>query len=298
MVVAVALALALPGASAWAGDADFSLAARDRAGEGLLFACARPSEAGCLEFTPRNDRFRALAGQLGMVFAPRLTATADTVGHAGFELSARWSGSFVASDRPYWGVTEAARATGDPLGLLSTLHLDARKGLPLSFELGASLMWLVDSRLFAPGLELRWALEDTHPLAPDLSLRGAVSHLVGQRDLELTTVGLEAVLSKELALGGVVEIAPFGGWAVLLTTARSGVVDPTPGAFVDAPRRADVENDFVFDPIELGDVVNHRLTVGARMIAYVVDIAVQGEFRLVGDDDPVTGVGVKFGLTY
>lgn len=291
--------LALAPRSARAGDADFRLAARGPNGEGLMFECAQPTGSACAEYRPRNDRFRAFAGQLGMVLAPRYATPAATLGHAGFELSAMWSGNLVASDEPYWLTTEAAQRSGTANRLLHTLHLQARKGLPLSFEVGASLQWVVDSELFAPGLELRWALEDMHRDAPDVAFRGAVSHMVGQREMSLTTALFEAVVSKEVGVLGLFELTPYAGWAVLLTTARSRVVDPTPAGFVEEdPVRPDVENDFVFEPVELGDLVNHRLTVGARMRAYVVDLAVQGEFRVLGNDEPVTGISVKFGLDY
>lgn len=291
--------LGATGSVALAGDADFDLAARGPNGAGLLFDCGDGSDGTCSRFVPRNDRFRDFVGQLGMVLAPRTVGPAATLGHAGFEVSAMWSGSFVASDQPYWLTTDAARRNGTASDVVHTLHLNARKGLPLSFEVGASLQWVVDSELFAPGVDVRWALEDMHPAAPDLSIRGAVSHLVGQRQLSVTTVALEAILSKEVTVLGMAELTPYAAWAVLMSAARSRIIDPTPAAFVDeSPRRADVENDFVFDNVDIGDVVNHRLTVGARLRVYVVDVAVQGEFRVMGDGEPVTGITAKFGLNY
>ena len=57
-------------------------------------------------FSPNNARFRDFVTQLGFVLAPRLASPAETLGHAGFHVSAMWSGSFVSADEPYWLVTE------------------------------------------------------------------------------------------------------------------------------------------------------------------------------------------------
>jgi hypothetical protein len=233
-----------------------------------------------------------------MVLGPRLAAPAETLGHAGFHVSAGWTGSFVDANRPEWRVTDVARRTGEASGLLQTLAVDVRKGLPFSFEVGAQLQWLVDSEVFAPGAELRWALEETHDYVPDLAFRAAVSHVVGNRDLSLTTAAFEGSVSKDFGLFGMVSLTPYLGWALVLPTARSGIIDPTPATFVGMPRRPDVENDFVFEAVELGDVTNHRVTAGLRVLVHIVAVTVQGEIQALGEEAAVHGLTAKFGLDF
>ncbi len=280
---------------AWAGDGDFRLNHRGPDGDGVLFSCG---PEGCL---PRNDRFRSFVGQLGQVFAPRLAAPAATLGHAGFHASVAYTASFVAADDPAWGVTEQAQRTGEASPVLSGLHGDFRKGLPFGFELAAQLQWLVDSQLFAPGAEIRWALEKTHRLAPDFAARAAVSHLVGNRDLRLTVAAFEGVVSKDFGAFGMAQLTPWAGWAVVLPTGRSRIIDPTPGTIVagaDGVGRRDVENDLVFEAVDFGSMVHHRVTLGLRTLVYVVLVSVQAELRVLGEGDPVHGLSARFGLEF
>ena len=179
-------------------------------------------------FAPNNVRFRDFVTQLGFVLAPRLASPAETLGHAGFHVSAMWSGSFVSGDEAYWLVTERGARQGSSPDLVQTLQLDIRKGLPLSFEVGANFMWLAESELFAPGLEVRWAFQEGYRLIPDISVRGAVNHLVGNRDLILTTIAADVMLSKSFGVGGMVNLAPYVGWSLIFINASSRVIDPPP----------------------------------------------------------------------
>lgn len=299
--VVLLLGLARP---AEAGDADIRLATRVPDGQGgvradgWMFECLDPVGERCGGYAPRNDRFRALASQLGMVLAPRLASPARTPGHARFRVAAAWTGSFVAANEPYWQVTERAARTGEASDVLQTLQVEMRKGLPYSFELAGQLQWLVDSEVFAPGLELGWTLEEPASWAPDLAIRAAVSHAVGSRDFGLTTAAFAGIVSRSFGALGMVELTPWAAWAVVMPTARSRVIDPTPAGLVGTPLRRDVENDFVFEAVDLGDVVNHRASVGFRALVHVVTLGVQGELQVLGPTEPVYGVHASFGLDY
>ena len=299
------VALLLPSV-ATAGENDFRLNATSN-GEGVLFS--RIADGGATpRYAPDNALFRGLVRELGYVFSPRLASPAETLGHAGFHVSALWSGTFVSADERFWEVTERGRKSGDPSPLLQTLQLDVRKGLPFSFELGVNFMWLVDSELFAPGLELRWALQEGYKYIPDLGIRGSVNHMIGNRDLLLTTVGLDVVLSKSFGVGGMVNLAPYVSWSLLMIAANSRVIDPTPATeLVDSSTpgspvtRGDIQNNFVFDTVSVGSDVNHKLTVGLRMLVYILNVSVQGEAQMLGDDGaigPVATISTKLGLDF
>ncbi len=288
----VLIALATSSA-AYAGEFDFRLNGLNPNNtanpQGILFSCA-PS---C---TANNAAFRDFTTQLGFVFAPRLASPAETLGHAGFHVGAMWSGSLVSSDQPYWAITERAQRGAGTQGMLQTLQLDIRKGLPFSFELGANFMWLADSELFAPGLELRWALQEGYKYLPDFAVRGAVNHMIGNRDLLLTTIALDGVISKSFGLGGTVNLAPYASWSIIMIAATTRVIDPTP---LD---EGDISNNFVFQERTATSNINHKLTLGLRMLVYVLNVSVQGEFQMkptyeTGGDGVVT-ITTKLGLDF
>ena len=273
-----------------AGELDFRLNAT-KDGQGVLFdSCG----AGC--YQANEAAFRDFTTQLGFVLAPRMASPAETQGHAGFSVAAMWSGSFVSSDQSYWNVTERGRTAAGAKPLLQTLQLDLRKGLPFSFEVGANFMWLADSELFAPGLEVRWALQEGHPYIPDLAVRGAVNHMVGNRDLLLTTVAVDGVLSKGFGLGGTVNLAPYLGWSVVMIAATSRVIDPTP---LDED---DLASNLVFQERTATARLAHKLTAGLRLLYSVLNVSVQGEFQMLPDYETggsgVTTLTTKLGLDF
>ena len=207
-----------------------------------------------------------------------------------------WSGSFVSGDEAYWATTEGAQSGGAPPNFLQTLQLDVRKGLPMSFEIGVNLMWLVDSEVFTPASRFDGRCRKGYAYIPDLAIRGAVNHMVGNRDLQLTTLALDAVLSKSFGLGGTVNIAPYAGWSLIMIAASSRVIDPTP---LDD---TDVQNNFVFENRDLGDRIDHRLLAGIRLLYAVLNISVQGEFQMLPDyltgGSNVVTITTKLGLDY
>jgi hypothetical protein len=281
--------------TAVAGEQDFRLNGT-KGGAGILFDCDDGSPGrDCQRYVPDQEAFRDFTTQLGLVLAPRMAAPARTLGYAGFHLSAMWSGTMVSEDADYWLLTERGQRSQTAAPLLSTLQLDARKGLPFSFEVGANFMWLVGSQVFAPGLEVRWALQEGARYIPDLSLRGAVSHMVGNRDLLLSTVGLDAMLSKSFGVAGMVNVTPYAGWGLLMVAATSRVIDPTPTDDGDA------QNDFVFASIRPASSVQHKLTLGLRTVYHVLNVTVQGDFQMLDrytQGSAVTTVSVKLGLDF
>ena len=90
------------------------------------------------------------------------------------------------------------------------------------------------------------------------------------------------------------------------------MIDPTPTTEVVDPQRlpdgternvarADIENNFVFQEVTLGSQLNHKLTLGLRMIFYVLNVSVQGEFQMFSGDGafgPVATISTKLGLDF
>jgi len=290
----VRLALVLPALmvaqAATAAPGDFRLNARNKAGEGILFNGSTPDAAKWTRFTT----------ELAYVLAPRLVEPAETLGYGGFQIAMMWGANVVSAGDGLWDVTERAQADGgSAAGVVQTLALDVKKGLPFSFEIGGSFAWLAESSLFAPGLELRWTAHEGFGLTPDFGLRGAVTHMVGSRDLNLTTVAIDAVISKGFGIGGMLHLAPYLSWSFLLISASSRVVDPTPTV------ETDFGANFVFPELSAGDNVHHRLTIGARALFSVLNLSAQGDFEMLekGPDGTsffgsVATFSVKLGIEY
>lgn len=211
---------------------------------------------------PDNQLWANLVNELGGALAPGLAAPAMTLGYAGVYIGYELSFSNLAQS-DHWGRgTEGSTSTnvgsgtetirdryGDPVAFVSRLHV--RKGFPFGFELGTQVNHLHSSGMWAIGLDLRWAPFEGFRRGigylPDFAVRGSVNTLVGQPQLNLTVVGIDATLSKRFTLGGQVRLAPYVGGQTLLIFGNSGVVDFTPGrsAYEECPRQ---EIRYVTDP--------------------------------------------------
>jgi hypothetical protein len=248
----------------------------------------------------QNHEFRALASQLGVVLAPHLLTPADTLGFGGFQLTVDYSTTTIDSNASYW---KARAGSPDPSGtgttahgpdMLQTVGLFVRKGIwfPVpSFEVGAGAVHLVDSNLWTGQLYTKIALHEGYrslPL-PSVAVRGAVSRMMSQRDLDLTVASLDVTLSKHIGVGGTWRLDPYAGWNLLLIIPRSEVVDPTPNIDSLQPgNETDSELNFVFR--EQDNILRHRFLVGAKLQYYVVQLTVEAQFALAGSSvDDRTG---------
>jgi len=273
----------LLGSTAFASSNDFRLNAHNPndTDNGVLFDIRSDSD-GISSIEYKRDAYRALIGELAFVFSPRAAAPAETLGHSGFHIGVLWSGTLVSNKEAYWLVTEEGQSSKTPNRMLQTLQLDVRKGLPLSLELGTNFMWLVDSEMFAPGLELRWALHEGYHLAPDLGIRGAVNHVVGNRDLNLTIISLGAVVSRSFGVAGMVNIAPYLGYSFMMLAASTRVIDATPTVDND-------QADLKLPGLNPGENIEQKLTLGSQFLFSLFNISIQGEFEFL----PETTAGVK-----
>jgi hypothetical protein len=248
-----------------------------------------------------NHGLRALASQLGVVLAPSLLSPADTLGYAGFQFDIDVSQTTVDTAQPYWRVLAGSP---DPSGTgrvahgasaLRTIGVFARKGLwfPLpSFELGGGAVHLVDSTIWTTQAYAKLGLhEGYHQLPiPSVAVRGAVSRMMNQRELDLTIASLDVVVSKHVGIAGTWRLEPFVGWNLLLIIPRSDVIDATPE--IDSLRpgnERDAGNNFVFK--DQATIYRNRLLVGAKARYYIVQLTLEAQLALAGssvDDSPGT----------
>jgi hypothetical protein len=225
----------------------------------------------------RQTMYKSLMSELSVVMAPRALSPADTLGYSGFQLAFESSFTQISDKADFWqrGVQKVSS------GFLPTLTVMARKGiwLPLpGFEIGAGATKLLDSNMYAVQGYAKLALhEGFHDWAlPSLAVRGAVSHLLGASEVDLTVLSLDASVSKSFGIAGTVTLDPYLGAGALLSFVRGQVIDTSPNhdAFNDGPNSDDVNSNTTFpDP---DTIVRWRLYGGFRLV--YAFLALTGEF--------------------
>lgn len=203
----------------------------------------------CVSVTPDTDGFESLVRDLGFVMSPKGLSPAETVGQAGFEMAFELSLNVINANADYW---EAAVEDQDPDNVMLVNQIHFTKGLPFSFEIGAVLSHLFESDMWALGTELTWAFhEDYFWPVPDLGMRGFVNHVVGARDLNLTTAGFDVIASVPIGAGGVVSLTPYIGYNFTAIFASSRLLDATPQdttpPIEGIGTQASIKPEFVFD---------------------------------------------------
>ncbi len=228
-----------------------------------------------------NTLFRGLASQLGVVLAPHLLTPADTNGFGGFQMTVDYSTTTIDSSSAYWHARESGTSSS-----LSTVGFFVRKGIwfPVpSFEVGAGAVHLIDSHTWASQLYAKLALhEGYHDLpVPSLAVRGAVSRMMNQRELDLTVASLDVLLSKHIGVGGTWRLDPFAGWNALFIIPRSEVIDPTPNVnSLQMGNESDALLNFVFK--DQDTILRQRLLLGAKLQYYVFQLTLEFQYALAG----------------
>lgn len=250
--------------------------------------------SGVMRFIPQNAELRTLASELGVVLAPHMLTPADTVGFGGFQFTADYTMTTIDADGAHWRAREDSSNTPSSL---TTFGFFARKGLwfPVpSFEIGAGATHLVASNIWTAQLYAKVAfVEGYHDLPiPSVAVRGAVSRMMQQRELDLTVASFDVVASKHFGIGGTWRLDPFVGWNLLMIIPRSEVIDPTPNVDpLDPDLMDDSENSFVFKDQDI--ILRNRFAVGVKLQFSVVQLTVEGTYALAGsskDDRPGTNV--------
>lgn len=262
------------GATAHAGDNDLVLA---RLGKVTTDASGNP-----ITVVGQNLEFRSLISELSVALAPRLLAPSDTLGFGGIQITTDLGTTSISNGASWWRAREAGNATGG----LDTIGVFARKGFwfPVpSFEVGAGMVHLLDSHLWTGQVYGKLGLHEGyhHLPVPSVAARGAVSRLMGSKDIDLTVASFDVSVSKRLGIGGTWALSPYGGWNVLLSVPRGEVLDATPNIDPLVPgNEMDSNLDFVFKDQQ--DIVRQRFFFGAKMQYYVFQATFEASFALKG----------------
>ena len=200
---------------------------------------------------PDNVAFKNLVSELGFALAPSTMHPARTVGFGGFVLSLEAAYTHINADDythsggskiQYWhqgtrGSTDASgnysTADNSPDSLIGVYSLMVRKGLPFGFELDGALAYVQNTSLWTLGADVRWALLEgfrTGPFGyiPDIAVGAGVRTMTGSSKMYLTTLGIDAEISKPFTLADEAVLTPYLGFQHLVIYGNSAVLDATP----------------------------------------------------------------------
>ena len=205
-----------------------------------------PNAFACL---PNNVAWANMMSELGYALAPSAFHPARTTGFGGFALSIEASFAHINADAvdstntQYWH--SGTRGPVDPSthqfsvnnknsdSLLQIYTVNARKGLPFGLEIAGVLGYVASTSLWVGGADVHWALLEGYRTGllgylPDVAIGAGVRTLGGSPTFFLTTVGMDAEISKPFALADSAVVTPYLGAQRLIIFADSTVVDLTP----------------------------------------------------------------------
>ncbi len=243
---------------------------------------------GATGYTPSaNAHFRSFIRRLGGLMTSVNLAPPETLGHAGFAVSAELTGvDFKGATDPNEIPTQKLV---DGAVLMPSIHL--RKGLPWSFEVGARASWLEQSRMSIGTIELKWAVLEGFDYLPAIAIRGHLSKMLNTRDFDIAAGGLDLGMGKQFAIAGMATFTPYVGWNLVFVGASTGTIDFNPHRSLSAGDRptAPSQDYYVFDPVSAASNANNRFYAGFRFIAGVLMLGYEFSYTVLGsfNDDTV-----------
>lgn len=252
-----------------------------------------------------NANFKVFAKQLAAAISSVNLAPPETLGHAGFAFSLEAAVVDIKQDGD--GVTWPTRAALKGPLLIPSVHI--RKGLPYSFELGARVGWVRESRMATGTLELKWALNEGFTYLPDIGVAGRITKLLNSRDFDLTVAGFDLGVGKQFAVAGMMTITPYAGWNLQFVGASSGPVDFNPSRTAEQAEQPSqqFQDIALYQSMQAFANAQSRFYGGLRLIAGAVLIGVEVSYTLIGRfSDPsgdrtvpsVLGGGFTLGLDF
>ena len=161
-----------------------------------------------------NAAFEDLTSDLSGILAAPLQFPAKTLGSNGFDVAVGTSFAIITdTDDTTISHWERATGTADYNTILYAPSITARKGLPLSMEVGTTASWLGGGSTGTFGGFFRVAAVEGYKPWPDLTFHVGYNGLIGHPELEL------GVLTTGVTLGS---SYPFGS----VSGIRQGQVSP------------------------------------------------------------------------
>jgi hypothetical protein len=201
------------------------------------------ANAAAYSCQPDNVAFDNLVSEYAFAIAPTAFHPARTTGFGGFAFTFDASYTKINSNQAYWregtqGPTEPntnqfSTENVSPDSLLQVYSIKARKGFPFGFELTGDVGYIANTVMWVAGADVRWALLEGFRtgvlgVLPDLSVGGGVRSLSGTSEFDLTTVGIDAQLSKPIPLADSSVLSPYVGYQRVYVFGDSQTVSLTP----------------------------------------------------------------------
>lgn len=228
-------------------------------------------------------RFAVLSAETALAFSAPLLQPASTTGHSGFDFALESAYAQVhpgAIGQTSFGTAFGPRSPWQTRGLvphelfLPSFHV--RKALPFSFELGGRMTYLSQSSYFAAQIEGKWALNEGFEYIPDVALRVAHTELLGQRDWNLGATDVGLLVSKRWGVNAVTSVTPYAAARFTFVRGSSDTIDFGPPPASPPPTTGELRAaQASFPKFSKG---LYRTTVGLRLTAYVVSMAVEGTY--------------------
>lgn len=161
--------------------------------------------------TLSQNQFLKLSTDLAAASSYKGVTPATPLGITGFDIGVEVTQTQIES-------TAVFRQAGTDLDNVYVPKLHVHKGLPGGFDIGAFLSSVSGVSGTLIGAELRYAILDDGIAAPALGVRLSGTKLSGVSHLDLSTVALDAMLSKKLAL-----VTPYVGAGTVRTQSKVDV---------------------------------------------------------------------------
>jgi hypothetical protein len=187
--------------------------------------------------------FKRLINQYAFALSPLSIHPARTTGFSGYELSIE--GAYTSMDKDADYLIHGTKGSPDPNthrasylnkspdSIAQTYYAKVRKGFPLGLELAGLLGYMSNTSFMVLGADVSLALLEGFRtgfmgVLPDISVGGGVRTISGSAQMQLTTVGLDAKISKPFTLASAAILTPYAGWQMLWIFGDSGLIDTTP----------------------------------------------------------------------
>ena len=205
--------------------------------------------AGSYACKPNNVSFDNLVSEYAFAIAPTAFHPARTTGFGGFAFTFDASYTKINQDQAdstgtqYWhqgpqgppdpNTNKNSITNAQPDSLLQVYSLKARKGFPFGFELTGDVGYIANTVMWVAGADIRWAILEgfrTGVLGylPDISVGSGVRSLTGTSEFDLTTVGIDAQVSKPIPLADSSVLSPYVGYQRVYVFGDSQTVSLAP----------------------------------------------------------------------
>lgn len=170
---------------------------------GLVYASQGSAAGKDIELEAiAQGQFEDLSKEIGLIISYIPLAPAEPLGILGFDIGVEVTGVKIHSGSDFWEL--AMKDTPPDYIILPKIH--AQKGLPLGIDVGAIFATVPGSNITLYGGEVKWAVLKGTIVSPAVAVRGTYTALAGVDDIDMSTYGLDASVSK-----GFGPLTPYGG---------------------------------------------------------------------------------------